>query len=163
MERTKKKENGKTPEFTKRDVFLAMAKFAFLLVVCVFFWISCFTFDTGDFPNPNVFPHNDSPQNWCGMTGSLVSYYFFHFLGQGTWVMLLFVTIYFFILVSGSATVGAWLRLSGMVILVAVSSAILSLVQLPGSVGMPEGSGAGSPMSRIFSSCALSPGCCTAG
>jgi DNA segregation ATPase FtsK/SpoIIIE, S-DNA-T family len=141
MERTKKKDNGKTRQITKRDIFLAMAKFAFLLLVCVFLWISCVSFDTGDVPNPNVFPHNDTARNWCGLTGAWVSYQFFHFMGQGTWVLLLFISIYFFILVSGSVTVGAWLRLSGMAILVAVSSAILALVQMPGTAGMPEGSG----------------------
>ncbi|MFA5865376.1 MAG: DNA translocase FtsK [Phycisphaerae bacterium] len=139
MERTKKNSGGE--QMTKREVFLAIAKFAFLMVVCVFLWISVFSFDTGDFPNPNVFPQNEAIQNWCGLTGSWIAYHFFHFLGQGTWVLLLFITLFSFIVISGLSMVGAWLRLAGMVILVAVSSAILSLVQGLNPTGMPEGSG----------------------
>ncbi len=141
MERTKKKDSGNGLKITKRDVFIAMAKFATLLVICIFLWISCLSFDSGDPPNPNVYPHNDTPENWCGLIGAHIAYQLFHFLGQGTWVFLLFVAIYTLIIVAGSASVGAWLRLAGMLILITVSSAILALVEAPSSTGMPEGGG----------------------
>jgi len=131
---------GKGP-LTKRKVFLALAKIALLTVVCLFLWISCFTFDTGDWPNRNSFPYNDPLHNWCGPAGAWVAYQMFHFWGQGSWVLVFFVTVYSLILITGQAMAGTWLRVSGMAILVAVSSSIFSLVQAGGAEGLPEGSG----------------------
>ncbi len=139
MERTKKKDSLKNPTITKKDVFLAMAKFAFLMVVCVFLWISCFTFNVYDWPSEN-FSTDPQIHNLCGLTGAWVAYNLFYFFGNGTWVLLLFVTICCFLLMSGSMTVGAWLRLSGMAILVVVTSSIMYLVQPQMLEGLRYGS-----------------------
>jgi len=143
MERTKRKESGTNQKLTKGDVFFAIVKFATLMVVSIFLWISCLSFDVGDYPNINVFPQNDPPQNWCGLIGARISYYLFTFLGEGAWVLLLFTTIYFFILSAGSKNKGAWMRLVGMTILVLVTPSILALVKLPMMEGMKYGSGGG--------------------
>ncbi|NLE29961.1 MAG: DNA translocase FtsK [Phycisphaerae bacterium] len=141
MARTKRNDVPAEKSYTKKQVFLKLAKIALLVVVCAFLWMSCFTFDYGDWPNPNSYPHNDPLVNWCGPAGAWLSYQFFHFLGQGSWVILFFSTVVSLMYVSGQLNHGTWLRISGMVILVCVSSSILSLVHAPGKAGLPEGSG----------------------
>ncbi len=127
--------------FDRRAIFLHLIKIALLTIICLFLWISCLTFDPGDWPNANTYPHNDPIANWCGPVGAWISYNLFHFIGQGAWPFLLFVTICSFVLITGSELTGWIFRIIGMLILTAVSSSILALIQPAWPAGLPEGSG----------------------
>jgi S-DNA-T family DNA segregation ATPase FtsK/SpoIIIE len=141
MARAKRNNAASEETYTKKQVFLKLAKIALLVVFCSFLWMSCFTFDAGDYPNPNSAPNYDPPRNWCGLMGAQVAYPMFHFWGQGTWVILFFTTVISLMVITAQVTAGIWLRISGMIILVTVSSSIFSLVHPPSQAGLPEGSG----------------------
>ncbi len=138
---SKRQKQVSVTTFDRRAVFLHLIKIVLLTIVCLFLWISCITFDAGDWPNANTYPHNDPIANWCGPVGAWIGYNLFHFIGQGTWPLLLFVTICSFVLITGSKLTGWIFRIIGMLILTAVSSSILALVQPAWPGGLPEGSG----------------------
>jgi S-DNA-T family DNA segregation ATPase FtsK/SpoIIIE len=141
MAKSKKKQTPDEKNYTKKEVIFTLAKILFLVVLCAFLWISGVTFDSGDWPNPNSFPHNDTLHNWCGPAGAGLAYQMFHFLGQGTWVLLFFVTVLSMMIIAAQTSAGTLLRLLGMTILIGVSSSIFSLVHPPGNPGLPYGSG----------------------
>ena len=141
MAKSKKRKKSKPDTIGKGEIFLYLIRITSVTIVSLFLWISCITFDPGDWPNQNSYPHNDPLFNWCGPTGSWISYNLFHLLGQGTWVLLLFAAIWGLLIISGSKMKGAWLRVTGMLLLITVSSSILSLVQPAWHGGLPEGTG----------------------
>jgi S-DNA-T family DNA segregation ATPase FtsK/SpoIIIE len=141
MARTKKNQTPPEKIYTKTEVFFTLAQIVSLVVFCAFIWISAFSFDSGDWPNPDTFPHNDAPQNWCGPAGAWISYYFLHYFGQGIWVLLFFATVFSLMMIARLASASTWLRVLGMAILVMVSSSIFSLVHPESRAGLPNGSG----------------------
>lgn len=132
---------GEIP-WSKGELLWYAGKLLTVTTICVFFWISCITFDAGDWPNQdNFFPNNDPVANWCGITGAYLSYTFFHHFGQGAWVLLLSISALGFMIVAAMKPAEIVLRVIGMVILVAVGSGLCSLIDAPWSVPLPYGSG----------------------
>jgi len=124
-----------TPALTKGQLVWYTVKLLAATAICLFIWISCITFD------PVGFPHNDPVANWCGPTGAFLGYELFHYFGQGTWVLLLFVTILALMIVTSMSEPELMLRVTGMVILIGISSAVCALVRTPWPGSLPEGAG----------------------
>ena len=53
------------------------------LALAVFLWPAIVTFDTGDWPSPNQYPHNSPTMNACGIVGAWCGYQLQYFLGDG--------------------------------------------------------------------------------
>ena len=63
------------------------------LALTVFLWPAIVSFDAGDWPSPNQYPHNMPSRNACGMVGAWCAYQLHYFLGDGVYPLLLFVTL----------------------------------------------------------------------
>jgi S-DNA-T family DNA segregation ATPase FtsK/SpoIIIE len=147
--KTKGKRKGKDDQieepaqvsWSKAELFIYAGKLLTVTTVCLLVWISCITFDGADWPNQNVFPTNDPVANWCGVVGAYLSYTFFHYFGQGAWTLLLSVAALGFMIVVSMDRAEMLLRTTGMILLVAVSSSLCTLVDAPWSVPLPAGAG----------------------
>ncbi len=62
------------------------------ILACVFLWAGLWTFDPGDWPSRDQFPHNDPPANACGVAGAFVTYHVRHVVGDGAYPLVLFMT-----------------------------------------------------------------------
>ena len=58
------------------------------LVVCVFLFFSCLSFNIGDGPSEYAWPHNKPAANWCGSAGAFAAYYLMYYLGPAVFVLL---------------------------------------------------------------------------
>ncbi len=111
------------------------------LILCIFVWPALLTFDAGDWPSPNQFPHNEPTLNACGHVGSAMAYYLQYLLGDGAYPLLLFVTLATgFKLVRGEIG-GAAERFIGVVLVVACTSASAHLISAPSGLSLPVGHG----------------------
>jgi len=50
---------------------------------------SCISFDIGDWPSKFVYPHNDTPANWCGSIGAFCAYHSLYYIGPGVFVVFI--------------------------------------------------------------------------
>ncbi|MCB9850295.1 MAG: DNA translocase FtsK [Phycisphaerales bacterium] len=113
----------------------------FLTLGCLFIWAAMLTFDAADPPNPSHFPHNSPAENACGRAGALVSYFFFYWLGDGAYPLLVF----------GTLAAGMWLvhgkierifqRTFGLIVLVICTSVSVQLVSPGGDNSLAIGDG----------------------
>jgi S-DNA-T family DNA segregation ATPase FtsK/SpoIIIE len=111
------------------------------LALCVFIWPALLTFDPGDWPSPNQFPHNAPAANACGVVGAWLAYQLRYFLGDGSFPLLLFLT-----LASAMRLVRGRLehlpeRLLGITLLVGCTAASAHLISQPGTGALPVGHG----------------------
>jgi len=120
-----------------RQILLRVAA----MMVCVFLWPAMVTFDPGDFPSPHQFPHNYPIMNACGTVGAWCSYYLHHYLGDGAYPLLLFVTLAAVMkLIRG--TIGNVLeRVSGLALFVVCTCAAVHLVPSSATPQLPVGHG----------------------
>lgn len=58
------------------------------IVVCLFLFCSCISFDIGDWPSRFVYPHNNPTTNWCGSIGAICAYYLLYYIGPGVFIIL---------------------------------------------------------------------------
>jgi S-DNA-T family DNA segregation ATPase FtsK/SpoIIIE len=56
---------------------------AALVLLC-----SCISFNLGDWPSKFVWPNNNPPANWCGVSGAFFAYYLIYYIGPGVFVTL---------------------------------------------------------------------------
>ena len=56
---------------------------AALVLLC-----SCISFNIGDWPSRFVWPNNEPPANWCGVSGAFFAYYLMYYTGPGVFVIL---------------------------------------------------------------------------
>jgi S-DNA-T family DNA segregation ATPase FtsK/SpoIIIE len=56
---------------------------AALVLLC-----SCISFNIGDWPSRFVWPNNEPPANWCGVSGAFFAYYLMYYIGPGVFVIL---------------------------------------------------------------------------
>ncbi len=132
------------------DIFFFLIKLSFTITITAFLWISCLSFDVGDWPNPDNLPHNNPLHNWCGPAGSWLSYKLFYYFGQGTWSVLLFASILMILWTLGALMKEIYLRVVGMILLIITSSGIFSLVQPMWFEGLPTGSGGVVGLAIVF-------------
>ncbi|MFO0972192.1 MAG: DNA translocase FtsK 4TM domain-containing protein [Phycisphaerae bacterium] len=111
------------------------------LALCAVAWIALLTFDPYDWPSPAAWPVNVPTQNACGRFGSFLAYVLIHYLGDGSYPMLLFVTVAAIARLTRDAISDLPLRLIGMTLLVAVTSATVALIAPQPSGGLPIGNG----------------------
>ena len=72
-----------------RSVLVSLAAVA----LTVFLWPALVTFDAGDWPSPNQYPHNVPAANACGLVGAWCAYELRYLLGDGAYPLLLFATL----------------------------------------------------------------------
>ena len=111
------------------------------LLACVFLWPALLTFHVGDWPSPNQHPHNNPAANACGLVGAWCAYHLRHFLGDGTYLLLLFATLAALLKVVRGEIGSIWERVFGLGLVVACTSASAHLICDPGPRSMPVGHG----------------------
>ncbi len=60
---------------------------------CLFAWLALVTFHVADWPSATVWPQNDPPANWCGQVGAWFAYQAMYYLGIGSYVAMLLLTL----------------------------------------------------------------------
>jgi len=111
------------------------------LLACVFLWPALLTFHIGDWPSPDQHPHNNPAANACGLVGAWCAYHLRHFLGDGTYLLLLFATLAVLLKVVRGEIGSIWERVFGLGLVVACTSASAHLICGPGPRSMPVGHG----------------------
>ncbi|MFQ5589965.1 MAG: DNA translocase FtsK 4TM domain-containing protein [Phycisphaerae bacterium] len=119
---------------------------AFLLPICAlataaFLWPAVLTFDPGDWPSPNQFPHNTPCSNACGIVGAWCSYHLVYYIGNSTYALLAYATLAALIRISGGEITNLPERLFGLGIVVACTSAAAHLMSATAVTPLPVGNG----------------------
>ena len=99
-----------------------------LLCVSIFLFVSVLTFNMGDAPNPYVSPNNAEPVNLCGPVGAFCAYYCMHYFGPGILLAWGSIAMAMLVLLMGKPVTQPWLRLVGMILVVAAVSTTWNLV-----------------------------------
>ncbi len=99
-----------------------------VLAVCLFLWSAALTFDVGDWPSPEQYPHNSPPLNACGTVGAWCAYQLHYYLGRGIYPLLLFATLGAVQRLLRGPLGSLWERASGLALLVGCSSATAHLI-----------------------------------
>lgn len=111
------------------------------LTVCLFLWPALLTFSPADWPSPNQSPHPTPAMNACGVVGAWLSYYVHHWLGDGAYPLLLFVTLAAGMRLSRGAIGRPCERVFGLALVVAAISASAHLIAGPSTGSLPVGHG----------------------
>ncbi len=111
------------------------------VAVCAFLWPAVVTFDTGDWPSPNQYPHNVPSLNACGAVGAWLAYQLRYYLGDGAYPLLLFLTLAAIIRLAKGEVGNRWERGFGLALVVACTSASAHLMSEPGAADLPVGHG----------------------
>ncbi len=132
MARKKKKEQPKT-----RSLFAPI----FLCLACLFIWASLLTFSVSDWPNPSHYPHNDPVRNACGQAGSAIAYYMLYWIGDGSYLFMLFSSMAASLWLLHGKIVNIVQRTFGLIILVSCTSASVHLISDGSSNSLAIGDG----------------------
>ncbi|UCE62193.1 MAG: DNA translocase FtsK 4TM domain-containing protein [Phycisphaerales bacterium] len=111
------------------------------LVLCVFLWPAMLTFDAGDWPSPNQFPHHTPTMNACGVVGAWCSYQLFFYVGDGVYPLLLFATLAALVRLVRGELRGIPERLFGLTVVVACTSVSAHLISARAATPLPTGHG----------------------
>ncbi|HKQ46452.1 MAG TPA: DNA translocase FtsK 4TM domain-containing protein [Phycisphaerae bacterium] len=112
-----------------------------LLVFCAFAWVAILTFDNGDWPNTAVWPQPDPVHNGCGRAGAWISFQLMHYLGEGTFPLLLVLTFGALLQLARRPITGVVLRLIGLALLTSATAASSALMDVRLAGGLVEGRG----------------------
>jgi S-DNA-T family DNA segregation ATPase FtsK/SpoIIIE len=99
-----------------------------LLCVCIFLLLSVVSFDMTDSPSTYVWPHNEEAANLCGPVGAFCAYYCLYYFGPGIVAACLSGAIALVVLLWGKPVTQPLLRLTGLVLVVAVISTTWYLI-----------------------------------
>ncbi len=110
-------------------------------LICLFLWTAQLTFDPGDWPSPNQFPHNQPTENACGRAGAFVSYHLTYFLGDGAYPLLLFATCAAILWMLHGHILNLTQRIFGLALLICCTSSAAYLVSPPGPHMVVYGNG----------------------
>ena len=125
----------------KKNKVIRIALLVFSLAVTVGLFFSCVSFDTGDFPSRYVWPNNHPAANWCGAVGAFAAYYLIYYFGPGIFVLLPACVAAAIRCLSGTRISQIFLRIVGLIFVVASVSSITYMLW-PHPVGsFPAGSG----------------------
>jgi S-DNA-T family DNA segregation ATPase FtsK/SpoIIIE len=111
------------------------------VVLCVFLWPAMVTFDAGDWPSPNQYPHNTPAANACGTVGAWLAYYLQYHLGDGAYPLLLFATLASVLRLLRGRIGGFLERALGLALVVACTSISAHLISAQGASALPVGHG----------------------
>ena len=114
------------------------------LVICLFLLASILpgSFSAYDPPSPKVGVYPVKPHNLCGLAGAYAAYYLFHYLGAGSYTLVVFGLGGFAWFMLARRIPDAYLRMIGVALLVvatACATAVVWPVDRRGS--LPEGNG----------------------
>ncbi len=112
-----------------------------LLTFAVFLWPAMWTFNAGDWPSPNQYPPFTPSMNACGVVGAWFAYQLRYHFGDGSYPLLLFVTLAAFVWLVRGHIGNFWQRLFGIALVVACTSISSHLIAQPGSGALPVGPG----------------------
>ena len=112
-----------------------------MFALCAFLWPAMVTFNPGDWPSPNQYPHHSPAVNACGVVGAWCAYQLRYYLGDGTYPLLLFVTLAAVVRLVRGKIDGPWQRVFGLSLMVMCTSASAHLISRPGSGSLPVGHG----------------------
>ena len=101
------------------------------VLACLFLVASHVTFDAGDWPSLNQYPHNSPTVNACGPVGAFVAYHLRRFIGGGAYPLLLAMTIAALVGLVRGRVLRPWQRAFGIVLLVTGTSTAAHLVCSP--------------------------------
>jgi len=118
-----------------------MLWFLCALAFAVFLWPALLTFDAGDWPSPNQYPHHSPAHNACGIVGAWFGYQFHYYLGDGAYPLLLFVTLACVMHLVRGELGHLWERVFGLTLLVACTSASTHLISAQATTALPIGNG----------------------
>ena len=111
------------------------------LALAVFLWPALLTFDPGDWPSPNQYPHHSPAANACGPVGAWFAYQLQYFLGDGAYPSLLFATLAAIMRVIRGEIGSIWERAFGLILVVLCTSASAHLISTRGVAALPVGNG----------------------
>jgi S-DNA-T family DNA segregation ATPase FtsK/SpoIIIE len=120
-----------------RRILLPLLAVAF----CAFLWPAVVTFDAGDWPSPNQYPHNLPMTNACGRVGAWLSYYLHYYVGDGVYPLLLFSSLAALMKLLRGEIGHTWERAIGLILFVPSTSASVHLIGGSSTVALPVGNG----------------------
>ena len=110
-------------------------------MTCMFLWVSLLTFSIADWPSADVFPHNDPAHNACGRLGAWVSYQVFHWIGDGAYPLVLFLSFAGGMWLVNGRIANLGQRAFGVVLLVCCTSTTVGLIASGGANSLAIGDG----------------------
>ncbi len=113
----------------------------FMLLVSLFLWVSLLSFDAGDWPSADQYPHGEATVNACGKAGAFVAYHLRRVVGDGVYPLVLFSTAAVILWLMRGRIVNFWQRVLGLMLLVVCTSASVHLVSTPGANALQFGNG----------------------
>lgn len=114
---------------------------AALCMTCMFLWVSLLTFDIGDWPSADVYPHNHPANNACGRMGAWVAYQVFHWIGDGAFPLVLFLSFAGGMWLINGRIANLGQRAFGLVLLVCCTSTTVGLISSGGANSLAIGDG----------------------
>lgn len=111
------------------------------LVVCAILWPAMLTFDVGDWPSRDQYPHHPVSLNACGPVGAWCAWHLRYYLGDGTYPLILFLTLAAFMRLVRGEIGNLWERAFGLALIVGSTSAATQLVSAPGASALHVGNG----------------------
>jgi DNA segregation ATPase FtsK/SpoIIIE, S-DNA-T family len=125
----------------KKNKVIAVALLVLSLAASVGLFFSCASFDAGDFPSRYVWPNNHPAANWCGAVGAFAAYYLMYYVGPGVFVLLVACAVAAVRYLSGTAVSQIFLRIVGLIFVVASVSSITYMLWPHPPGFFPAGSG----------------------
>ncbi|GJM26822.1 MAG: DNA translocase FtsK [Phycisphaerae bacterium] len=125
----------------KYQVTRSLAAPAFIGLICLFTWTALLTFDIADWPNPSHAPHNDPTMNACGHAGSFLAFQLFYWIGDGSYILVLFATMASFLWLVHGKVVSLVQRTFGVTILIASVATSVSFISTGGYESLAIGDG----------------------
>jgi S-DNA-T family DNA segregation ATPase FtsK/SpoIIIE len=125
----------------KKNKVIAVALLVLSLAASVGLFFSCISFDAGDFPSSYVWPNNHPAANWCGAGGAFAAYYLMYYVGPGVFVLLVACAIAAVRHLSGASVSQIFLRIVGLIFVVASVSSITYMLWPYPAGFFPAGSG----------------------
>ena len=125
----------------KKNKVIRIALLVFSLAVTVGLFFSCVSFDAGDFPSRYVWPNNHPAANWCGAVGAFAAYYLIYYFGPGIFILLPACGAAAIRRLSGTRISQIFLRIVGLIFVVASVSSITYMLRPHPAGSFPTGSG----------------------
>ncbi len=125
----------------KEHKSIKIAAGCLILAGCLMLFISCLSFDIGDWPSDYVSPHNNPSQNWCGSVGAFLAYYSLYYVGPGVFVILTAAITFGIAKLIGQNINQFWLRICGLTLLAVAFSSSYYCFWPELKFSFPHGSG----------------------
>lgn len=126
---------------TKKSNLSRIALLVFALAAIVILFLSCASFNIGDFPSSYVWPNNHPAANWCGPVGAFCAFYLMYYVGPGVFVPLVAFGIFVIWKLTNKETSQIILRLIGLTLVTAAISSITYMIFSSRPNSLPIGSG----------------------